>query len=67
MRENLEMGAYHRDDNEGIAQDMANAYQLFPRLGERKTQLAGTMSGGRTADAGDGACDDVPPQSAAAG
>jgi len=46
VAENLEMGAYHRDDKEGIAQDLKNAYELFPRLGERKTQLAGTMSGG---------------------
>ena len=46
VRENLEMGAYHRNDKDGIARDIANAYELFPRLGERKTQLAGTMSGG---------------------
>ena len=46
VAENLEMGAYHRDDKDGIAQDMKNAYELFPRLGERKSQLAGTMSGG---------------------
>ena len=46
VAENLEMGAYHRDDKEGIAHDMKNAYELFPRLGERKSQLAGTMSGG---------------------
>jgi len=46
VAENLEMGAYHRNDKAGIAQDMKNAYELFPRLGERKTQLSGTMSGG---------------------
>lgn len=46
VAENLEMGAYHRNDRSGIAQDLKNAYELFPRLGERKTQLAGTMSGG---------------------
>lgn len=46
VAENLEMGAYHRDDKEGIAKDLKNAYELFPRLGERKTQLSGTMSGG---------------------
>jgi len=46
VAENLEMGAYHRDDKDGIAQDMKSAYELFPRLGERKSQFAGTMSGG---------------------
>ena len=46
VAENLEMGAYHRSDKEGIAQDLQSAYELFPRLGERKGQLAGTMSGG---------------------
>lgn len=46
VAENLEMGAYQRRDRDGIASDMQAAYELFPRLGERKTQLAGTMSGG---------------------
>ncbi len=46
VEENLLMGAYHRNDRDGITQDLKNAYALFPRLGERKTQLAGTMSGG---------------------
>ena len=46
VAENLEMGAFHRNDKEGIARDLRNAYELFPRLGERKSQLAGTMSGG---------------------
>jgi branched-chain amino acid transport system ATP-binding protein len=46
VAENLEMGAYHRDDKEGIAADMDRVYKLFPRLGERRKQLAGTMSGG---------------------
>ncbi len=46
VAENLEMGAYHRNDKDGIARDMNSAYELFPRLGERKSQLAGTMSGG---------------------
>jgi branched-chain amino acid transport system ATP-binding protein len=44
--ENLMMGAYHRRDESGIKSDMENIYTLFPRLGERRTQLAGTMSGG---------------------
>ena len=46
VAENLEMGAYHRNDPSGIAQDLEQSYTLFPRLGERKKQLAGTMSGG---------------------
>ncbi len=44
--ENLEMGAFHRNDKAGIAQDVERVYDLFPRLKERRTQLAGTMSGG---------------------
>lgn len=46
VEENLEMGAYHRDDSAGIKEDIEKSYQLFPRLGERRKQLAGTMSGG---------------------
>lgn len=46
VAENLELGAYHRDDKDGIATDLERAYALFPRLHERRTQLAGTMSGG---------------------
>ena len=46
VEENLEMGAYLRNDAEGIKEDIQRAYELFPRLGERRTQLAGTMSGG---------------------
>jgi len=44
--ENLEMGAYHRSDKAGIADDLQNVYELFPRLKERRTQVAGTLSGG---------------------
>ncbi|MDO8413889.1 MAG: ABC transporter ATP-binding protein [Gallionellaceae bacterium] len=44
--ENLQMGAYCRDDPAGIAQDLERVYALFPRLAERHTQLAGTLSGG---------------------
>ena len=40
------MGAYHRKDKEGIAKDLAYVFSLFPRLEERKKQVAGTMSGG---------------------
>lgn len=46
VRENLELGAYLRNDREGIEADLENAYKLFPRLGERRSQYAGTMSGG---------------------
>ncbi len=45
VRENLEMGAYQRDDDE-IDQDIAHVHALFPRLEERATQKAGLMSGG---------------------
>ncbi len=44
--ENLEMGAFHRNDKAGILEDIEKIYKLFPRLKERRTQLAGTMSGG---------------------
>ncbi len=44
--ENLEMGAFHRSDNEGIAEDMEGVFELFPRLKERRKQTAGTLSGG---------------------
>ena len=44
--ENLEMGAYHRSDKDGIASDLERIYEIFPRLKERRTQVAGTMSGG---------------------
>ncbi len=43
--ENLEMGAYTRGDA-GIAQDMDHVFTVFPRLKERRTQIAGTLSGG---------------------
>lgn len=44
--ENLQMGAYLRDDKEGIAADIERVFALFPRLKERNAQLAGTLSGG---------------------
>ncbi len=46
VRENLEMGAFTRNDKDGIASDMERAFTLFPRLRERETQRAGTLSGG---------------------
>jgi branched-chain amino acid transport system ATP-binding protein len=44
--ENLEMGAYQRENRSEIAQDLDRVYALFPRLQERKAQKAGTLSGG---------------------
>jgi branched-chain amino acid transport system ATP-binding protein len=46
VRENLELGAYTRKDRAGIASDMDEVFQMFPRLNERARQLAGTLSGG---------------------
>ena len=46
VMENLELGAFIRDDKEGIAQDLQMVFGRFPRLEERKLQLAGTLSGG---------------------
>ncbi len=46
VTDNLLMGAYARSDGEGIEQDLERVYKLFPRLRERATQLAGTLSGG---------------------
>jgi branched-chain amino acid transport system ATP-binding protein len=45
-RENLEMGAYVRKDRQGIRDDMEMVYGFFPRLRERRSQIAGTLSGG---------------------
>jgi branched-chain amino acid transport system ATP-binding protein len=44
--ENLQMGAFVRNDDAGIAADIERVFGIFPRLKERATQLAGTMSGG---------------------
>jgi len=46
VAENLAMGAYIRKDKTAIARDLQRAYALFPRLAERRNQLAGTLSGG---------------------
>jgi branched-chain amino acid transport system ATP-binding protein len=46
VRENLDLGAYTVRDNAQIARRMEHAVQLFPRLGERMSQLGGTLSGG---------------------
>ena len=44
--ENLEMGAYTRSDTAAIAEDLARVYELYPRVHERRSQRAGTLSGG---------------------
>lgn len=46
VSENLDLGAYQRRDKEGVKKDLERAYTLFPRLRERRRQLAGTLSGG---------------------
>jgi branched-chain amino acid transport system ATP-binding protein len=44
--ENLQMGAYIRQDSAAVAEDLERMFALFPRLKERRDQLAGTLSGG---------------------
>ena len=44
--ENLHLGAYSRNDKDGIAKDMDWVFDLFPRLSERRNQKGGTLSGG---------------------
>ncbi|HZV92184.1 MAG TPA: ABC transporter ATP-binding protein [Caldimonas sp.] len=46
ITENLQMGAFVRDDKAGIEADIERIFGIFPRLKERRNQLAGTMSGG---------------------
>lgn len=46
VAENLDMGAYHRKDQQGIKSDLEHVFSLFPRLQERRNQVAGTLSGG---------------------
>ena len=46
VTENLEMGAFQRTDRENFSEDMDRVFDLFPRLQERRTQKAGTLSGG---------------------
>jgi len=46
VMENLELGAYIRTDSKGVKEDFASVFARFPKLAERRTQLAGTMSGG---------------------
>ncbi len=44
--DNLKLGAFIRKDKDGIAEDLKMVYDRFPRLAERKSQIAGTLSGG---------------------
>ncbi len=44
--ENLQMGAYRRNDHTAVQQELAHVFEMFPRLQERRDQLAGTLSGG---------------------
>jgi len=46
VQDNLELGAYVRRDRKEVSFDLARMYRLFPRLGERRRQMAGTLSGG---------------------
>jgi len=46
VKENLQMGAYLRHDKKGVAEDLDYSFQIFPRLKERISQPAGTLSGG---------------------
>jgi branched-chain amino acid transport system ATP-binding protein len=46
VAENLDLGAYLRRDAAGVRADIERSYALFPRLGERRSQLGGTLSGG---------------------
>lgn len=46
VAENLDLGAYSRDDKVGVQSDLERVYTLFPRLKERLNQVAGTLSGG---------------------
>ena len=68
ITENLQMGAYVRNDKAEIAADIEQACsRIFPRLKERRDQLAGTLSRRRAADAGDGPRADGAAEAAAAG
>jgi branched-chain amino acid transport system ATP-binding protein len=46
VSENLDMGAFHRTDRDEITSDLERVFRLFPRLEERRNQVAGTLSGG---------------------
>ena len=66
VRENLELGAFQRNDRDGIESDMERVFDLFPRLRERQQQRAGTHVRRRAADARHRPRADGPPAPAAA-
>ena len=66
VRENLVLGAYYSPERR-LRRDLEIVYQLFPRLEERLQQRAGTLSGGRAANARSGPGPDVPSQDASPG
>ena len=66
VEENLEMGAYTQPPA-GVPRDLEMVYDLFPRLKERRSQVAGYAVRRRAADAGHGPRPHVPPQAADAG
>ena len=66
VTENLEMGAFQRTDKENFQADMDRVFELFPRLYERRSQKAGTMSGGEQQMCAIGRALMARPQAAAA-
>lgn len=67
VMENLDMGAFIRKDKDGVRQDLKMVFERFPRLEERKDQIAGTLSGGGASDAHDGTRPYEPATPVAAG
>ena len=65
VMDNLLLGAYSRKDKENVKGDLNKIFEMFPRLLERKNQLAGTLIRRRTADAGYGARTDVKTKTSA--
>jgi len=65
--ENMQMGAYLRNDTDGIKADVDRMFGFFPRLKETRDAVCGHALGRRTADAGDGARDHLEAEAAAAG
>lgn len=65
--DNIRLGGYFRKDRAEMKKDMEKMFEMFPRLYERKGQMAGTLSRRRTADAGHRQSPHVKTQAAAAG
>lgn len=66
MQENLDLGAFLRNDKDNIKKDLDYIFDLFPILAQRRNQTGGTLSGRRTADAGDFPRDHGPSDAAPA-